>query len=156
LRRIGDVAAATGLTPRAIRYYEQLGLLKPAAHVTGANRRYDEEDLERLRLIKRLREVVGLSLADVQTFLETEAERRVLSREYQATSDPIRQTELLDRVEPILKRRVDLLQRKLASVQQLLDEERERLERVNALRRRPSFPSDPLIPSPPPFPARVE
>jgi DNA-binding transcriptional MerR regulator len=83
LRRIGDVAEATGLTPRTIRY--------------------DDEDLERLRLIKRLREVVGLSLADVQTFLETETERRAVSREYQATTDPARQNELLDRAEPILQ-----------------------------------------------------
>ena len=135
LRRIGDVAEATGLTQRAIRYYEELGLLKPAAHVSGANRRYDDEDLERLRLIKRLREVVGLGLSDVQTFLETETERRALSREYQATTDPIRQSELLDRVEPILQRRVELLEGKLASVLALLDEERGRLERVRALRR---------------------
>jgi DNA-binding transcriptional MerR regulator len=135
LRRIGDVAEATGLTPRTIRYYEELGLLKPAAHVSGANRRYDDEDLERLRLIKRLREVVGLSLADIHTFLETEDERRALKTEYQATSDPARQVELLDRFEPILQRRVGLLERKLTSVQALLDEERARLERVHALRR---------------------
>ena len=135
LRRIGDVAEAAGLTPRAIRYYQEVGLLKPAAHVSGANRRYDDEDLERLRLIKRLREVVGLSLADIHTFLETEDERRALKSQYHATTDPARQVELLDRFEPILRRRVDLLERKLSSVQALLDEERARLERVHALRR---------------------
>jgi DNA-binding transcriptional MerR regulator len=135
LRRIGDVAQATGLTPRAIRYYQELGLLKPAAHVSGANRRYDDEDLERLRLIKRLREVVGLSLADVRTFLETETERRVLAGEYHATTDPDRQTELLDRIEPVLQHRVQLLERKLASVQALLDDERGRLERARAAAR---------------------
>jgi MerR family transcriptional regulator, repressor of the yfmOP operon len=134
LRRIGDVAEVTGLTSRTIRYYEELGLLNPAAHVSGANRRYDEEDVERLLLIKRLREVVGLSLADVKTFLETETERRALSREYHATTDPIRRTELLDRVEPILVRRVRLLEHKLESVHVLLDEERARLDRVAALR----------------------
>ena len=134
LRRIGDVAEATGLTPRAIRYYEEVGLLKPAAHVSGANRRYDDEDLERLRLIKRLREVVGLSLAEVHTFLEIETERRALSREYHATRDPARQSQLLERVEPILRRRVELLERKQASLQALLDEERQRLERLRALR----------------------
>jgi MerR family transcriptional regulator, repressor of the yfmOP operon len=134
LRRIGDVADVTGLTTRTIRYYEELGLLNPAAHVTGANRRYDDEDVERLLLIKQLREVVGLSLADLKTFLETETERRALSREYQSTTDPQRQTELLDRVEPILQRRVQLLQRKLDSVHSLLDEERARLKRLAALR----------------------
>jgi MerR family transcriptional regulator, repressor of the yfmOP operon len=134
LRRIGDVAEATGLTPRAIRYYEEVGLLEPAAHVSGANRRYDDADLERLRLIKRLREVVGLSLAEVRTFLDTETERQALRREYKVTTDPARQSQLLDRSEPILQRRIDLLERKRAAVQALLDEERERLERVHALR----------------------
>jgi DNA-binding transcriptional MerR regulator len=130
LRRIGEAAEATGLTPRAIRYYEELGLLKPAAHVSGANRRYDDEDVERLSLIKRLREVVGLGLAEVQTFLETEDQRSNLRHEYFATSDPDRRLELLDRVEPILRRRVQLLENKLASVRALLDEERARLSRV--------------------------
>ena len=134
LRRIGDVAEETGLTTRTIRYYEEVGLLEPAAHVTGANRRYDHEDVERLRLIKRLREVVGLSLAEVKTFLEMESERRALSREYHATSDHSRQLQLLERVEPILARRVELLERKLRTVQELLDEERARLERVYTLR----------------------
>jgi DNA-binding transcriptional MerR regulator len=134
LRRIGDVAEATGLTPRTIRYYEEVGLLEPAAHTSGANRRYDDDDLERLRLIKRLREVVGLSLAELRAFLETETERRALSREYHATTDPLRRGQLLDRVEPILRQRVALLEGKLASVQALLDEERARVERVRALR----------------------
>src|SRR3712207_2878775 len=106
LRRIGDVAEETGLTPRTIRYYEEIGLLEPAAHVSGSNRRYDHEDVERLRLIKRLRDVVGLSLAELKMFLELESERRAVHREYGATSDHARHVELLDRVEPILTRRV--------------------------------------------------
>jgi MerR family transcriptional regulator, repressor of the yfmOP operon len=134
LRRIGEAAEATSLTPRAIRYYEELGLLAPAAHVSGGNRRYDDEDIERLNLIKRLREVVGLSLAEVRTYLEAEAERRALSREFHATSDPTRQRQLLDAGEPVLRRRIQLLERKLASVEMLLDEDRQRLNRVRLLR----------------------
>jgi DNA-binding transcriptional MerR regulator len=137
LRRIGDVAELTALTPRTIRYYEELGLLKPAAHVSGANRRYDDEDVARLQLIKRLRDVVGLSLADVHTFLETEDERRALKHEYLATDDPARRLKLLDRVEPILRRRVELLERKLGSVLALLDEERTRLDQIRQLRDAP-------------------
>src|SRR5919202_7147544 len=109
LRRIGEAAEATGLTPRAIRYYEKLGLLEPATHVSGANRRYDDEDIERLKLIGRLREVVGLSLAEVRTYLEAESERRAISREFHATTDPARQRELLDAGEPVLRRRIALL-----------------------------------------------
>ncbi len=134
LRRIGEAAEATGLTQRTIRYYEELGLLKPAAHVSGGNRRYDDEDLERLNLIKRLREVVGLSLADIRTFLDTETQRETLKAEYQATSDPARKSDVLERAEPLLKRRIELLERKLATVESFLQEERARLERVQALR----------------------
>ncbi len=134
LRRIGEAAEATGLTQRTIRYYEELGLLKPAAHVTGGNRRYDDEDLERLQLIKRLREVVGLSLADIRTFIDTETERETLKAEYAATLDPIRRSDLLDRAEPLLRRRIELLERKLAAVDSFLAEERARLQRVQTLR----------------------
>jgi DNA-binding transcriptional MerR regulator len=147
LRRIGDAAEATGLTPRAIRYYQELGLLEPAAHVSGANRRYDAEDIERLKLIKRLREVVGLSLAEVRTYLEAESERRAISREFHATTDPTRQRQLLDAGEPVLRRRVELLERKLASVEALLDEDRQRLNRVRQLR-------EELIPGGTPWPSR--
>ena len=51
LLRIQEVAAETGLTTRAIRYYEELGLLEPAARSDGAYRLYDASDLERLRRI---------------------------------------------------------------------------------------------------------
>ena len=88
LLRIGDVAEATGLTQRAIRYYEEYGLLEPASHPSGANRRYEQDDLERLQLIKRLREDVGLSLAEIRTYLEVEDVRRVLKTEYDAAVDP--------------------------------------------------------------------
>jgi DNA-binding transcriptional MerR regulator len=134
LRRIGEAAEATGLTPRTIRYYEEVGLLKPAAHISGGNRRYDDEDIERLTLIKQLKDVVGLGLSDIRTFLETEAERRSLSEQYHATTDPAVRADLLDRVEPILHRRVELLERKLSAVLGLLDEERARVKRVDALR----------------------
>ena len=147
LRRIGEAAETTGLTPRAIRYYEELGLLEPATHVSGANRRYDDQDIERLRLIKRLREVVGLSLAEVRTYLEAETQRSALSREYHATTDPTRQRELLDAGEPVLRRRIALLEGKLASVEALLDEDRQRLNRVRHLREQLTSPGGTPWPS---------
>ena len=52
LLRIQEVAAETGLTPRSIRYYEEIGLLRPAARSQGDYRLYDASDLERLRFIR--------------------------------------------------------------------------------------------------------
>ena len=75
LLRIQEVAADTGLTPRTIRYYEELGLLAPAARSEGAYRLYDAEDLERLRFIRGLRDDAGFSLAEIGQLLEDEAAR---------------------------------------------------------------------------------
>ena len=76
LLRIQEVAAEIGLTPRSIRYYEELGLLTPAARSEGDYRLYDESDLERLRFIKGLRDDAGFSLAEIAQLLEDEAARR--------------------------------------------------------------------------------
>ncbi|HET7755420.1 MAG TPA: MerR family transcriptional regulator [Anaeromyxobacteraceae bacterium] len=65
----GDLARATGNTVRAIRFYEEQGLLRPAEVSEGGHRRYTREELERLRLIGDLREL-GLSLSDIKQMLE--------------------------------------------------------------------------------------
>lgn len=65
----GDLARATGCTPRAIRFYEQQGLLFPAVVSDGGHRRYTREHLETLRLIAGLREL-GLSLAEIRGALD--------------------------------------------------------------------------------------
>jgi DNA-binding transcriptional MerR regulator len=65
----GDLARATGNTVRTIRFYEEEGLLKPAAVSDGGHRRYTEDDLERLRLITDLREL-GLSLCEIRSVLD--------------------------------------------------------------------------------------
>jgi DNA-binding transcriptional MerR regulator len=65
----GDLARATGHTVRAIRFYEEEGLLKPAVVSEGGHRRYTQDDLERLQLICDLREL-GLSICEIRTVLE--------------------------------------------------------------------------------------
>ena len=65
----GDLARATGITARAIRFYEEQGLLRPAVVSEGGHRRYTAGDLERLRLISDLREL-GLSICEIRGALE--------------------------------------------------------------------------------------
>jgi len=132
--RIGDVADATGLTQRAIRYYEALDLLTPAERRTGANRRYDHADVERLQFIKRLREDIGLSLAEIRTYLEIEDLRRTIKSEYLSAEDPGVHLALLDRAERAIRRRLLMLDRKLALVSALRAEDEASLERIAALR----------------------
>lgn len=87
LLRINEAASEVGLTPRAVRYYEELGLLKPAARSEGAYRLFDEDDLERLRFIRGLRDDAGFSLAEIGRLLEDE-EARVRNRlRFRETTD---------------------------------------------------------------------
>ncbi|GGU44430.1 MerR family transcriptional regulator [Streptomyces daghestanicus] len=52
---IGELAAATGLPVKTVRYYSDSGLLPEAGRSAGGHRRYGADALERLRLIRRLR-----------------------------------------------------------------------------------------------------
>src|SRR5215510_15314091 len=75
LLRIQEVADLVGLTARSIRYYEEVGLLEPAARSEGAYRLYDPDDVARLQFIKGLRDDAGFSLAEIGQLLEDETAR---------------------------------------------------------------------------------
>ncbi|MHB8764817.1 MAG: MerR family transcriptional regulator [Deferrisomatales bacterium] len=66
---IGELARRTGLTPRTIRYYEDLGLLGSVARVEGGRRVYTEEDLRRLKFVRRLK-ILGLTLDEMRELEE--------------------------------------------------------------------------------------
>ncbi len=69
LLRVGDVAAAAGLTVRALHHYEQIGILVPAARTAAGHRLYGPDSVQRLYLIGRLRRL-GLSLEQVGQALD--------------------------------------------------------------------------------------
>ena len=95
LLRIQEVAAEVGLTPRSIRYYEEVGLLEPAARSEGAYRLYDESDIARLRFIRGLRDDAGFSLAQIGQLLEDEAARERNRERFRATEDPTERRAIL-------------------------------------------------------------
>lgn len=62
--RIGELAAKVGVTERTIRYYEELGLLDSIKRLDGGTRVYTDDDVRRLKLIRKLK-VLGLSLQEM-------------------------------------------------------------------------------------------
>ena len=96
LLRIQEVASETGLTTRAVRYYEEVGLLEPAARSEGAYRLYDSSDLDRLRYIKELRDDAGFSLAHIGQLLEDEVARERNRELFRATQDPAARRRILE------------------------------------------------------------
>ncbi len=62
--RIGDAAAAAGTTPRALRFYEQRGLLPATRRTASGHREYDLADVNRIKIIRELL-ALGLTVEDV-------------------------------------------------------------------------------------------
>ncbi|MAJ60455.1 MAG: hypothetical protein CBC48_10880 [bacterium TMED88] len=66
---IGEVCEQTGLSPRTVRYYEELGLLPGVRRRQGGRRVYGPDECERLRFIQRLK-ALGLSLQEIKELNE--------------------------------------------------------------------------------------
>ena len=57
------------MSERALRYYQQLGLLVPACTTPGGLRRYSEDDLARVARIRELQTLLGLNLDEIAVVL---------------------------------------------------------------------------------------
>ena len=126
LLRIQEVAAETGLTTRAIRYYEEQGLLEPAARSDGAYRLFDASDLERLRFIKELRDDAGFSLAQIGQLLEDEDARERNRARLRATDDPAERRAILLEARARVDRQIETLRAKRDRLDRMLRDARGR------------------------------
>jgi len=132
LLHIQEAAAEVGLTARSVRYYEEVGLLRPAGRSEGLYRLFDESDLERLRFIKGLRDDAGFSLAEIAQLLEDEAARERDRAAFRATADPAERKRILrDRVSSF-DRQIETLQRKIARLQLMVEGTEARRDRTIA------------------------
>lgn len=104
---ISQVTQQTGVPPSTLRYYEEVGLLRPVRRV-GGRRHYDEKVIQRLALI-RTGQQAGFTLAELGILL-----RNVLD----TGSEGARWFELVDRK----RKEMDALMRNIESMKRLLDE----------------------------------
>lgn len=66
--KIGELAAATGVTPDTLRFYEKLGLIQPAGRTEARYRHYNEQAVARVRFIKSAQSL-GFALQDMVSLL---------------------------------------------------------------------------------------
>jgi DNA-binding transcriptional MerR regulator len=132
--RIGELAELTGTTPRTIRYYEEIGLLPSSVdRAQGKHRAYSQADVERVREIVRMRDLLGLSLEQLASLLEAETARAELRREWQLTDSPAERRRILDQALVHISTQLELVRHRRAALGQL---ETELVERQRLLYRR--------------------
>jgi Cu(I)-responsive transcriptional regulator len=99
---IGQAAAASGVTAKMIRHYEESGLIRAPRRTTSNYRSYSDNDVHVLRFVKRAR-ALGFSMADIKTLLSLWQDK---SRSSSA-------------VKRIARTHIDELERKIAELQSM-------------------------------------
>jgi DNA-binding transcriptional MerR regulator len=121
--RIGELARVAGTTVRTVRYYEEIGLLPSAGgRESGSHRLYGPDDVERVRELLRLKDLLGVSLEELRELIDAEAMRPLLREEFRAGTTSVR-------------RKAAILRKALANVerrQQLVDRRRAQLDELDA------------------------
>jgi len=121
--RIGELAELTGTTPRTIRYYEEIGLLGGATvRALGKHRVYSQADVDRVREIIRLRDLLGLSLEQLSELLEAESARAHLRAELHQTEAPAERRRILRELGRHIGNQLELVRGRLVELTDLAAE----------------------------------
>jgi DNA-binding transcriptional MerR regulator len=124
--RIDEVANRTGLTKRAIRYYEDLNLISPR-RTESAYRLYTDEDLEKIQRIISLKESLAFSLAEIKNALELDNEvKNILSAE---TADLATLKNYIE----MIRRQINLIEEKINKLKASREKFEKLLTRLNSL-----------------------
>jgi MerR family transcriptional regulator, repressor of the yfmOP operon len=133
--RIGEVAERVGVTPRTIRYYEEIGLLPGVERVKGSHRLYDEGDVERLTELTRLRDLLNLSLDDLKQLVEAEDARAALRRRFHETESDAERLRIVDAALPHVDTQLQLVRKQKEELGRLEGELVEKRKRLLSRRR---------------------
>ncbi len=131
---IGEAATRAGVSERALRYWQQLGLITPTGSTPGGLRRYSEADIARVARLRELQELLGFNLEEIRQVFDNEDRLEALRAEYHAEhTDAARRRELIAEGLAVRGRLRATVVTKLEALQRFLDDldaQRDRLQRV--------------------------
>ena len=130
--QIGEVADRTGVTQRTLRFYEERGLLKPPSRMDGGFRLYSEDDVGRVEQIKRLQNLLGLTLAEIKDMVEAEEVKEELRATYRPDLEVEERIQRVHKRIGVTQRQHDIISTKLTAMGEMKRDLEERLERSRA------------------------
>jgi DNA-binding transcriptional MerR regulator len=132
--RIGEMAKQTGLTSRTLRYWEEIGLLRPSAHRGSGERMYSLAERERVTHIRELQDLLGLTLAEIHDVLASEDTLERARRAARADAPTPKRLRLLADAIEANGRLVERINERLARISEFRDECVARGERMRTRR----------------------
>jgi MerR family transcriptional regulator, repressor of the yfmOP operon len=134
--RIGEVAQRVGVTPRTIRYYEELGLLGSAGErEKGTHRTYVETDVVRLQELIRLRDLLGLTLEELVELAEAEEARAALRGRWEEDPSDEERLRIVEAAIPHVERQLALVRNRRATLDEFAAELEDKLTQLRRRRR---------------------
>ncbi len=133
--KMEDVVRRTGLTPRAIRYYEEMGLLTPPGRTAGGFRLFTEAEIAQLMRTKELQALLGFSLAEIKETLSIDAARAELRQAYHQTTDPAARRRIVDQGITLVQSQLRVIDERTARLATLREEYQELLNRLRTMRK---------------------
>jgi DNA-binding transcriptional MerR regulator len=134
LLKIGEVARRFGVSTRALRFYEEIGLLRPGATTGGGFRLYGDDDLARIDKILQLKGALNFTLDEIRQVIEDDDELAALRAEGQGTDDVAVKLGVVDRYLAALDRQRQLVLDKRAQLDAYLEEIDAKAGRVETAR----------------------
>jgi MerR family transcriptional regulator, repressor of the yfmOP operon len=134
LLNIGAAASVLGVSERALRYYQQLGLITPCERTAGGMRRYSEADIARVSLIRELQSLLGLNLDEIAVVLRNDDRMAEIREAYHDERTGVEQRAELARESLALQEHLrDTVKAKQAALEEFLADVEARVARVRAV-----------------------
>ncbi len=117
--QIGEVAERTGVTQRTLRFYEEKGLLRPPSRMDGGFRLYSEDDVTRVEQIRRLQDLLGVTLAEIKDMVDAQEVLRELKAQYRPEADVAEKRRQLDKAVEVTNRQYAIVSQKAEQLKEL-------------------------------------
>jgi DNA-binding transcriptional MerR regulator len=125
--QIGEVAERTGVTQRTLRFYEEKGLLRPPSRMDGGFRLYSEDDVKRVQRIRKMQELLGISLAEIKEMVEAEGILRELRAQFNPAAELPEMRRQLEKAIEVTQAQYNIVKQKTKQMREMESQLEERL-----------------------------